>query len=73
MNEQLKFPFKKQEELEEAEGKMLKGKIPTKEDDEQLTIAEGGKTTSQEKNRQAAKKAFDTVLGPREEKDKNEN
>lgn len=72
MNEQFKFPFKKQEELEEAEGKMFEGEIPTIEDDEALTIAEGGKPTSQEKNRQAAKKVFDTVLGRREEKDKGE-
>ncbi len=73
MNEQLKFPFKKQEELEEVEGKTFKGEIPTKEDDEALTIAEGGKPTSQERNRQAAKKAFDTVLGRKEEKDRGEN
>jgi len=73
MNEQFKFPFKKREEAEEAEEKVFKGKMPTIEDDEALTIAEGGRLTSEEKNRQAAKKAIDTVLGRKEEKDKDEN
>jgi len=73
MNEQFKFPFKKREEAEEAEEEVFKGKMPTIEDDEALTIAEGGRLTSEEKNRQAAKKAIDTVLGRKEEKDKDEN
>jgi len=73
MNEQFKFPFKKREEAEEAEEEVFKGKMPTIEDDEALTIVEGGRLTSEEKNRQAAKKAIDTVLGRKEEKDKDEN
>jgi len=52
---------------------VFKGKMPTIEDDEALTIAEGGRLTSEEKNRQAAKKAINTVLGRKEEKDKDEN
>ena len=74
MNEQFKFPFKKKEDEEKAIGKTFEGEIPTPEDDEELTKAEGGKPTSSEKIRKAAEKASDEVLGRQKgDKEKREN
>ena len=59
MPEQFKFPFKEKEDKEKAASEVFKGRMPKPEEDEKLTIAEGGKPTSEEKNKQAAKKAHD--------------
>jgi hypothetical protein len=69
MSEQLKFPFKKQEETEEAHAKIFRGRRPTLEDDEELTISEGGRPTSEKKIREAKEKAVKEFL-ERMEKEK---
>jgi hypothetical protein len=56
MNEQLGFPFKKEIEKEKIV-KIPRGKMPTPEEDEELTMREGGKLTSEEKNQEAGEKA----------------
>jgi hypothetical protein len=64
MNKQFEFPFKKKEGEEELIGKTLEGEIPTKEDDEKLTISEGKKPwskDSEEKNLQAAEETLKKV------------
>ena len=61
MNEQYKLPFKKEEDEEKMIGKTFKGRMSTPEKDEELTKLEGGKPTSEEKNRQAAQQAFKKV------------
>ena len=73
MKEQLKFPFKKEEDEEKAASEVFKGRMPKPEEDEELTIAEGGKPTSEEKNKQAAKQAFDIIFDRKNDKDKSEN
>lgn len=59
MSKQFEFPFSKEEEkFKKVVNKNFKGKMPTIEEDEELTILEGGKPTSEEKIRQAKEKAM---------------
>ncbi len=44
-------------------GKRWKGRMPTIEEGEELTIIEGGRPTSKKREKEAAEKAFDKVLG----------
>ncbi len=74
MPEQFKFPFKKKEEEEKAASEVFKGRMPTIEEDKELTTKEGGRLTSEEKNQQAAKEALDKILERgKEDKEKREN
>lgn len=57
MSEQIKFPFKKEEDEKQAYTKVFKGKMPTIEDDEELTKLEGGEPTSEQKIHKAKEKA----------------
>ncbi|OGZ33944.1 MAG: hypothetical protein A2Y98_00520 [Candidatus Portnoybacteria bacterium RBG_19FT_COMBO_36_7] len=61
MNEQYKFPFKKEEDEKKMIGKTFKGRLPTPEEDEELTGLEGGVPISKEKKDKAAKEAFKKV------------
>ncbi len=61
--EQFNFPFKEEAIPEEISLKMHKGRMPTIEEDEELTIIEGGRPVSKEGEKKAAEKALDEVLG----------
>lgn len=56
--EQFKFPFKEKEDFEKVAGKVFKGRMPTLEEEEELTKQEGGKLTSEQKIKEAKEKAY---------------
>jgi hypothetical protein len=77
MKEQPDLPFLKDLKEKELTGKSLKGRDLTEKENEEYErerVVNEGKPTSEEKSRQAAKKALDEILERKKEgEEKSEN